>query len=86
MKSIGMNKNVIKRVLPLVKEHMARVSIDTPGKKSIGRLVSRLSPATVDELLHVIEADMSARGRGKEDLGKWGVQVREIVKEIGAEA
>ena len=57
--SIGMPSSIIERVVPLVKEHMAHLNSST--SKSVRRLSVRLAPASIKELLWVIEADHSAR-------------------------
>jgi tRNA nucleotidyltransferase (CCA-adding enzyme) len=57
--SIGAPAAIIERVVPLVKEHMAH--LNPPTSKSVRKLAVRLAPASIKELLWVIEADHSAR-------------------------
>jgi tRNA nucleotidyltransferase (CCA-adding enzyme) len=56
---IGAPAGIIERVVPLVKEHMAH--LNPPTTKSVRRLATRLAPASIKELLWVIQADHSAR-------------------------
>jgi len=56
---IGAPRRVIERVLPLVREHLAHLNPVTP--RSVRRLAVRLWPATLAELLCLIEADLSGR-------------------------
>jgi len=56
---MGMPEGVVRRALPLVKEHMAHLGPPTP--RSVRRLSNRLSPATIAELALVIRADAAAR-------------------------
>jgi tRNA nucleotidyltransferase (CCA-adding enzyme) len=58
--SIGCPQGIIDKVKPLVAEHLAHVRDDiTP--RTVRRLATRLFPATIVELCHLIEADMSGR-------------------------
>jgi len=59
LESIGAPRDIIERILPLVKEHMAHLNDINP--RSIRRLALRLVPANIDMLSLVIEADHSGR-------------------------
>ena len=62
LNSIGMNKKTIDKVLPLVEYHMFHLNYDPKSKKMNSRQLSeKLYPATIKELLDVIESDHSGR-------------------------
>jgi tRNA nucleotidyltransferase (CCA-adding enzyme) len=59
---IGAPREVVERVLPIVREHMAHVSVDgDPSKHAVTRLVQRLAPATLEEWAAVVDADCAGR-------------------------
>jgi tRNA nucleotidyltransferase (CCA-adding enzyme) len=69
MRQIGMSNDVIAKVVPLVKNHMAPSALyrsmlkgDPVTQGAIKRLAARLHPATISELVMVCESD--SRGRG----------------------
>lgn len=57
LESIGCPSKIIDVVLPLVKEHM----VHCYGEVNLRRLAHRLYPATIQQLLYLIEADHSGR-------------------------
>ena len=57
--SIGCPVKLQERIIPLVTEHLAHLNITSD--KSLRRLAVRIHPATIKELLLVIEADASGR-------------------------
>lgn len=59
LESIGCLERIIERVVPLVGSHLAHLSCQTPS--AVRRLAKRLTPATIQELGWVIEADHSGR-------------------------
>lgn len=59
LEGIGCFPRIIQRVLSLVKEHMVHCNEVTP--RTVRRLANRLGPATIRELLFLIEADHSGR-------------------------
>lgn len=59
LKRIGAPRNVIEKVVPLVKEHMAHLNEINP--RTVRRLALRLTPASVKMLGYVIESDHSGR-------------------------
>ena len=63
LESIGAHPRIIKRVLPLVAEHMALLSIrpEEISETHVRRLSRRLGDATISELVNVMEADSSGR-------------------------
>ena len=63
---IGMDKGTIDIILALVREHLAHASIsaisDIKGKKSaFAKLINRLQPASIPQLVRLMEADMLGR-------------------------
>lgn len=60
MHGIGVPHNIIKRVLPLIKEHLAYSSPNI-GNKGISRLIDRVHPNTLQDLALLVEADHSGR-------------------------
>jgi len=60
LERIGAPQWLIDRVIPLVREHMVHLS--PPSTRLVRRLSRRLGPATIENLVRVIEADHSARG------------------------
>lgn len=62
LKSIGIFDRTIERVLPLISEHMYPFwDLSQITKRTIQRLKIRLGPASLDDLLLLIEADRSGR-------------------------
>lgn len=62
LKSIGAFPRIIKRVLPLVREHMiACCKLEDIGPRMVRRLIVRLEHSSLRELLLLIEADNSGR-------------------------
>lgn len=63
MNSIGAPDWLIKRVVPLVKEHMvcAELGSTEVTPRIVRRLANRLSPATIEELAVLTRADFSGR-------------------------
>jgi tRNA nucleotidyltransferase (CCA-adding enzyme) len=60
LQRIGAPERIIKRVLPLVAEHMAHNGLPAEPR-TVRRLANRLAPATIQELARVVEADHSGR-------------------------
>lgn len=63
LQRIGAPGAIIERVLPLVGEHMAHISLEGAEltDRVVRRLSNRLHPATLRQLSHVVEADHSGR-------------------------
>jgi len=62
LERIGIKNAIIDQVLPLVDEHMAHTNMKgdvTP--RAVRRLANRLAPASITQLLWLIEADASGR-------------------------
>jgi tRNA nucleotidyltransferase (CCA-adding enzyme) len=75
---IGAPHDVMARVLPIVREHMAHVSVDgAPTKHAVTRLVRRLAPATLDEWAAVVDADCAGRVPAKPSPSALWLEVRD---------
>ena len=62
LERIGIKNSIVDQVLPLVEEHMAHTNMKaevTP--RAVRRLSTRLAPASIRQLLFLIEADASGR-------------------------
>src|SRR4029079_5965049 len=62
LEGIGIKAAIVDQVVPLVENHLAASSIGrevTP--RAVRRLAMRLAPATIVQLLRLIEADYSGR-------------------------
>ena len=57
---IGCPLAIIETVLPQVQEHLVHTQRDI-SPRLVRRLALRLAPATIEQLLHLVEADMSGR-------------------------
>ena len=63
LENIGVNKKIIDQVVPLVGNHLNHIhhSNSTNQEAFVKKLAERLHPATVKQLIHLIEADHSGR-------------------------
>ena len=63
LKNIGVKNDIINRVVPLVKNHLNHIQYKDSniGKRQVRILSHNLSPATIEELVDLIEADHSGR-------------------------
>jgi len=63
LKSIGVKNSIIGRVVPLVRKHLNHIQYKSPNinKGQVRGLSHSLSPATIEELVDLIEADHSGR-------------------------
>jgi tRNA nucleotidyltransferase (CCA-adding enzyme) len=78
--AVGAPAEVIGVVRSLVTEHLAHVQTDM-GARAIRRMLIRLRPASLEQLLRLIEADLSGRPplpRGlPAEVRQWSTRVRE---------
>ena len=62
LNSISCPESISAKVIPLVKEHIFFASLgDNVSKRVTNRLLDRLTPATMGDLMLLIEADLSGR-------------------------
>lgn len=69
---IGVQEEIIEKIVPIVREHLAHATISAiPGEKqkmsAFSKLVSRLNKASVYQLMLLMEADMKGRNKKFED-------------------
>jgi len=63
LQNIGVNKRIIDQVVPLVENHLNHIHHSNAKNQEafVKQLAERLHPATVKQLVHLIEADHSGR-------------------------
>lgn len=84
---LGFHEELIKPISNLVSDHLASVSISCitarSGKlKAVKRLSRRLNPATIQQLLYVIEADHNGRGSDMHKDATGSLELLELAKEV----
>jgi len=79
---IGMPQKYIDVIIPLVKEHMVHVHNRIPNKRMVRRLANRLHPATINQLMVIMEADHSGRPPLKGGLPKEAKMIARIAKDL----
>lgn len=82
LESIGCFPDMIEKVCVLTREHMAHVYGD-PSLKSVRKLSVRLSPANIEELLVLIEADHNGRPPLPKGLPRKAQVIKELATHIG---
>lgn len=87
---IGFHEDLITPIANLVSDHLASVSISSitarSGKlKAVKRLSRRLNPATIQQLLYVIEADHNGRGSDMHKEATGSLELLELAKEVKVE-
>ena len=81
LERIGIKGSIVDRVVPMVENHLASSSIGrevTP--RAIRRLAMRLAPATIADLLRLIEADYSGRPPLPVGLPDGALRIREMAE------
>lgn len=81
LERIGIKSAIVDRVVPMVENHLASSSIGrevTP--RAVRRLAMRLTPATVTDLLRLIEADHSGRPPLPAGLPEGAMRIREMAQ------
>lgn len=78
---IGAPHRIRNRILPLIREHMAHIGMDV-NAKSVRKLALRLQPATIDDLMLVINADHSGRPPLKSGLPDKAMEIWKLSKAI----
>jgi len=78
---IGIKSAITDRVVPMVENHLASSSIgrDTTPR-AVRRLAMRLAPATITDLLRLIEADHSGRPPLPAGLPEGAIRIREMAQ------
>jgi len=81
LERIGIKNSIVDRVVPLVENHLASSSIGrevTP--RAVRRLAMRLAPATIADLLRLIEADHSGRPPLPAGLPEGAMRIRDMAE------
>ena len=81
LERIGIKSAIVDRVAPMVENHLASSSIGrevTP--RAVRRLAMRLAPATIRDLLRLIEADYSGRPPLPTGLPEGALRIREMAE------
>jgi tRNA nucleotidyltransferase (CCA-adding enzyme) len=81
LERIGIKSAIVEQVVPLVENHLASSSIGrdvTP--RAVRRLAMRLAPASITQLLRLIEADYSGRPPLPAGLPEGAVRIREMAE------
>ena len=81
LNSIGAPNAIIDKVKPLVAEHLTHVREEHTAR-GVRRLALRLQPATINELLLLIEADMNGRPPLPEGLPQQAIDLRNIADSL----
>ncbi len=79
LERIGIKSAIVDQVVPLVENHLAHSSIGadvTP--RTVRRLAVRLAPASIGQLVHLIEADASGRPPRPPGLPEAAARIRDM--------
>jgi tRNA nucleotidyltransferase (CCA-adding enzyme) len=81
LERIGIKNAIVEQVEPLVESHMVTTSIGRqPTARAVRRLAMRLAPASIAQLLRVIEADYSGRPPLPQGLPEGAARIKEIAE------
>jgi tRNA nucleotidyltransferase (CCA-adding enzyme) len=82
LERIGIKSAIVDRVVPMVENHLASSSIGREATpRAVRRLAMRLAPATITDLLRLIEADYSGRPPLPGGLPEGAMRIREMAEE-----
>jgi tRNA nucleotidyltransferase (CCA-adding enzyme) len=78
LERIGIKESIIAQVVPLVQHHLAHSSIGSEvTPRAVRRLAVRLAPASITQLIRLIEADASGRPPREPGLPESAARIRE---------
>lgn len=78
LERIGIKASIVNQVVPIVENHLAHSSVGRdPSPRAIRRLAMRLAPASILQLVRVIEADHSGRPPLPPGLPEGAVRIRD---------
>jgi tRNA nucleotidyltransferase (CCA-adding enzyme) len=78
---IGIKSSITERVVPLVENHLASSSIGREATpRAVRRLAMRLAPASITDLLRLIEADHSGRPPLPGGLPEAAIRIRDMAQ------
>ena len=81
LERIGIKSAITDRVVPMVENHLASSSIGREATpRAVRRLAMRLAPATIADLLRLIEADHSGRPPLPAGLPEGAIRIREMAE------
>ena len=81
LERIGIKSAIVDRVVPMVENHLASSSIGREvTARAVRRLAMRLAPATITDLLRLIEADYSGRPPLPTGLPEGALRIREMAE------
>jgi tRNA nucleotidyltransferase (CCA-adding enzyme) len=79
LERIGIKSAIVDRVVPMVENHLASSSIGREATpRAVRRLAMRLAPATITDLLRLVEADHSGRPPLPTGLPEGALRIREM--------
>ena len=81
LERIGIKSSIVDQVVPLVENHLAASSVGRdPSARAVRRLAIRLAPASIAQLIRLIEADYSGRPPLAAGLPEGAVKIREMAE------
>ena len=81
LERIGIKSAIVEQVVPLVENHLAHSSIGSDvTPRAVRRLAMRLAPASIAQLLLLIEADHSGRPPLPAGLPEGAIRIREMAQ------
>jgi tRNA nucleotidyltransferase (CCA-adding enzyme) len=83
LERISIKASIIDQVVPLVENHLASTTLAKHGvtPRAIRRLATRLAPASIERLVHLIEADHSGRPPLPPGLPEGAILIRDAARE-----
>jgi tRNA nucleotidyltransferase (CCA-adding enzyme) len=82
LERIGIKAAIVDQVVPLVEHHLAHSGIGLDATpRAVRRLAVRLAPASIEQLLRLIEADASGRPPRPGGLPESAVRLRDMARE-----
>ena len=86
LERIGIKSAIVDRVVPMVENHLASSSIGREATpRAVRRLAMRLAPATITDLLRLIEADYSGRPPLPAGLPEGAMRIREMEEALAVD-
>jgi tRNA nucleotidyltransferase (CCA-adding enzyme) len=81
LERIGIKGAIVDQVVPLVEHHLAASSVGRdPSARAVRRLAIRVAPASIAQLLRLIEADYSGRPPLPAGLPETALRIREMAQ------
>ena len=79
LERIGIKSAIVEQVVPIVEHHLAASGVGRdPTPRAIRRLAMHLAPASIVQLLHVVEADHSGRPPLPPGLPEGAIRIRDM--------